>query len=698
MSVPMDNRSDLLNTTINITSDGTSDSLSIEYGDTSESFNGELQGSYLIEDVFTYLDTEYTEYDLSFSDVGTKQIYYNMTQYPNTISFQLWGSDIDVGNDFDFTDYFENSTYIRNESSTGDYPLWMWDDFTTDSRTYFQTTGTGTYTSEVNNETERYEGQTRASINNWDACNADFDEENSNVKVSFLAQDLGQYKEIEFYGYTYTSANANDADSCIGNAAYGYAYSRLVLTTSPTLDSYIQLPGSYVSSVVGGDDSSTSSVSATYTLKRVENTGDNFRFDVYKDDVYQGRTATLSGDINLGYYGSARARAKYGTGSGVSRGYIDTVKYSGISSNYTANLTYVTNSTFESELLETTANNITATTLTSDSRIPSTCTIDYFLSNDNGSTWEQTYTGARHVFTSTGNELKWKADLNCSDGTDTASIYEMKIEIIPMSVSDIVVACSSDSWSYNNSLNSSVSPQNVTLNISGEGTKNEDYPISFTTTSAGVITINNSVFNSSMNPVLLDKEELETCNNCQINFLFNGDNITVSDLRFDYLGGNKTYTVLAHDDAYTINTSYDITYYYSKWNYSLPSNIDGIYFYPYSLTADEVEPFGQTASIPILNITGEAYDSPGINWSILLNESHSCVNLTHQPNSTKVNTNYAENNTWISMEENLAEDGNFGVWMWADLNCNYDGWKVWQPEWYFRACASGVDVCSEELT
>lgn len=84
-------------------------------------------------------------------------------------------------------------------------------------------------------------------------------------------------------------------------------------------------------------------------------------------------------------------------------------------------------------------------------------------------------------------------------------------------------------------------------------------------------------------------------------------NLTISSMEYRYLGGNKTYEITVHDDDYSVNLTKQITYYYSGWSSKFPPNIKGITFYPAKPTSQNVSPFGQTATYPILRINTTNY-------------------------------------------------------------------------------------------
>jgi len=70
---------------------------------------------------------------------------------------------------------------------------------------------------------------------------------------------------------------------------------------------------------------------------------------------------------------------------------------------------------------------ITEATLTADSTIPGSTSIEYYLSADNGSTWELVDSGVNHEFGVIGQDLLWKAVLTTTSPTVTPEIYTIDI-------------------------------------------------------------------------------------------------------------------------------------------------------------------------------------------------------------------------------------------------------------------------------
>jgi len=87
---------------------------------------------------------------------------------------------------------------------------------------------------------------------------------------------------------------------------------------------------------------------------------------------------------------------------------------------------------------------ITEAILTADDTVPSSTSIDYYLSADNGTTWEQVNSGVNHVFTEMGRNLLWKGILDTDTATVTPEIYSvdlsMKIQRVPPEITRISFA------------------------------------------------------------------------------------------------------------------------------------------------------------------------------------------------------------------------------------------------------------------
>jgi len=73
---------------------------------------------------------------------------------------------------------------------------------------------------------------------------------------------------------------------------------------------------------------------------------------------------------------------------------------------------------------------LVSATLTSSNSIPSGTAISYYLSSDNGVNWESVTPGVEHIFTNTGNQLKWKAVMSTTDILKTPVITELTLDYL----------------------------------------------------------------------------------------------------------------------------------------------------------------------------------------------------------------------------------------------------------------------------
>ena len=235
-----------------------------------------------------------------------------------------------------------------------------------------------------------------------------------------------------------------------------------------------------------------------------------------------------------------------------------------------------------------------------------------------------------------------------------------------------------------------------------------DVPIYFSSDDGGILNITNFevLYTYDPNPISISSSIIQSYLDNSINdvdipiyFSMESGSFNVSDLRYDYRGGNDTIELFAYDTIDTSNNeTLNLINYYSGWDYSLPSNVNYLEFIPKSSTAKNVTPYGQTNSIPILNISFLNYGGRNSTLGIYLNETNSCVNLTIGTNSNKSNGIQLTNNTWTNLLENRQYLNYSGLWMWSDYNCSYSYWNWWSPDIYFRNCAYGVDYCSEDLS
>jgi len=225
-----------------------------------------------------------------------------------------------------------------------------------------------------------------------------------------------------------------------------------------------------------------------------------------------------------------------------------------------------------------------------------------------------------------------------------------------------------------------------------------DVPIAFHSDTSGILEISDIEINYTLDRVLT-RNITTGLRNYLLNTSYGYHNVPVSiqsdtnsivemyNLNISYYGSDEI-----NITAYTSTDmeSYNISVYYSGFNYSFPQTISYLEFLPKTATSKNVTPYGQTSQTPILNITPWNYDK-NMTLQIRLNETVSCVNITASNSSSKsngllLNTTF-QNLTWIE-----PNSGTYGIWMWADYDCTGNQWYLYQPEIILRGCCEGC-VC-----
>ncbi len=213
-------------------------------------------------------------------------------------------------------------------------------------------------------------------------------------------------------------------------------------------------------------------------------------------------------------------------------------------------------------------------------------------------------------------------------------------------------------------------------------------PLRVFSSSAGIVNLNTINLTYDPNPVYLNVSAIQNYIDDMANFSvlnisvgsINGT-INLTDLRYDYLGGNDTIKITAHNADYSVNISRWITYYYSSFIRRLPYIwTDNIFFLPRTNSSKNVSAYGQTSTKPILNITTTNYGGMESNLSLRVDQSYACLNLTWGDTNTIPTSGNKINTTWQDIVFNLGYLNNQNIWIWADLvNCDPSDTRILSP-------------------
>ena len=621
---------------LNLTSAGESTNINISYGQT-KTLRGTLKTQYLEVNQFIHNNEFKDAINLTYLTGGSDFISYDISGIDNpiNITFIITGFNLDEDNEFSYIEHFNGTDGARifNEtlSFQTDTPLGVFDDFEGGNNSqWFKHGGTG-----------------GATVSFTDSLADDYLDFNSiGSEEGFLtyndnAADFRNSSKLEIINRyrIFIPGCSNPCDR--SNSANIQFY-----VTDGT--SRVQLVTDSLSETGQGSGSDIIKTQ-NYTFER---RSDDFKtWEFFINGSSQGNKDLSSLDFNQQI--KPEWKTSTGTdgpdveGNSLANWRLFIMKTSGAYLNRNTN-----NGTYKSEgnitqCVNRTASALSRATLSKVDYVPDNTRIDYYLSNNNGTTFETVIPDILHVFDSSGSknsEICWRGKLNSSVNVTSLIIRRVGISIVKASAENVTIDVQNDGTieaSFLHIINSSTSP--ITVNLTPEGTGIVDIKISSAT--SGQLQINQFSLNASMNPVSLNASRFENCFDCSINITFGGDDIIVSDLKFDFLG-SWNYTATARYN--NLKDTKTIQVYYSDFNLSLPGNLDFYDVFPSSASSKNVTPFGQTDSLGIWNATNLAYDE-SIDIYVKTNETPNvCMNVTYTNNSFRFVDVANESFVWIN--------------------------------------------------
>tara|TARA_Y100000034_G_scaffold130806_1_gene190204 strand:- start:8225 stop:11056 length:2832 start_codon:yes stop_codon:yes gene_type:complete len=639
--VDMENKTIMQNVSLNITSADVSGSLNVTYMNTTKKFRGFLRTKYLEDNNFTYSGDDTDAVNITFATAGSDSIFADLTFVDNPINltFDLTGYDLDQNNQFNFLEAMNNTKppYFINETIA------------------YQTDEFGVFDDFLVNSTEWSVDPTtcKQDYKSDDGGVLEFNCVSGTMSNSNPINDLRNASRVEFI---YTSAQGSIADMYI-QAFDGT--STVNIHRHQNIASGGEPMGSHHNNI------SIERISDDGTLWNVKN---NASIDGPTHVSSEGARDISSLDFTQ----PIQLIIVHGGQDGTNSRFLN-MKWSGIWLNRSLN-----NGTFKSEgnvtsrTINVTEDNLQRATLTATDYVPSGTSIEYLLSND-CETFETVLSGISHTFESTGTKVCWGAKMTSNDNLTSPVIQRVQVDVVPSSLTNVTIEVDGVTQAeLIGNLNSTTSPYhaNLTPNAGQINT------IKLITGTAGVLQVDNFKMNASMNPLVLDKDLFETCEQCFINFTFSGSNIDITNSSFDYLG-SKTYRATAKSGADA--DAIDISIFYSDFNVSLPIGTEYFDVFAPSRFAQNVTPYSQSDSMGIFNLTNLAYDE-AIDLYMRTNATvNECLNITtvNDPNRFAVGKNSVLLDETFQKITNTAvqwddkEQTSTEMWTWVDLgNCS----------------------------
>ena len=387
-------------------------------------FPGTLINNDLHQNLFILDGTYHDKVNVTYTTAGSKTIFINYSTQGNVLNrskklnFTINAFDIDVNNEFDYTNDFGNTSLKGDDNGTNSN-MGIWENF-------------------IDN----------ATLSNW------------NGDPSYATSDDDYYTELDYYLYKQTT---DTPISIYSNTINAFDLSKIVLNLIIDYgqkyipDAYFY--GSYKVSFTDGEDeviivsqgaaSASRSESRVHafnmTLIKISSTSwkiEYFRYHVGEDATIFVTETVSTATLN-DYYLNFNINP---TGTGSLKIY--PINYSGAWINRTlTNSSFIGkegigqlhSSNFTTHRINETPDNIVAATLNATVYNPENTTINYWLSNDNGTTWESVSNGFKHTFISTGNESKARFELKTEVNLTSPAILSYNVKVVSSPISSLTI-------------------------------------------------------------------------------------------------------------------------------------------------------------------------------------------------------------------------------------------------------------------
>ena len=388
----------------------------------------------------------------------------------------------------------------------------------------------------------------------------------------------------------------------------------------------------------------------------------------------------------------------------ISRWNLSEIKWSGAWINRsTINGTYKPSGNITSNILIYTATNVSRAILSWSVYEPLGTKILGYISNTCNATnprFQSVSNEINSVFDTTGNAVCYRFNLNSSINTTSPIIRKVTFDITSGAIRNVTIDCGADGdndWNFLNELNSTTSPRIVNCSM-GEfsayktanclNTKLCQYPISLSTKSGGLLSIDNINITQSLDEIVLSNlTRLETQTEWSFNYSFLNGLLNIYDLDIEFKG-SKNFTLYAYSQS---NTSYlqgtanlTLRVYYSKFNATFPKGMNEMQLiYPefFNLNQSNISVYGQTLrycnssvdakcahfSTPIFNITNLAYDLPSDVYLYANNTINNTINHSFDLGVNRTTAIQIFNASETKIITNLSKDSSKSIFGFVDI-------------------------------
>ncbi len=647
LNITSNNKTMIVNVSLEIISADESSDVNISYYGETITFVGTLKTIYLDNNKFIESNEVKDAVNLTYISGGSNFIFGNLTRVTNPInlSFRLTGFDLDIDNEFTYTEHFNGTDEAIGFNETLTYqvdaPLGIWDDFllnTSIERWVFESVDNCVLEHITNNGGElrvtcadTLGDDTSATIILDDDNDIIMDmRDTSLINGMFKFDQNAQQTNQQIIIY---ATDGTSSELLFQQASEMHRGTVNVTFKKDKSDYTLWDVSTNASSGGGGGSRDISSLDFNQKI-RLKFRAVDMKFDI----------------LNLEWGGVMLNRS-------------------------TNNGTYKSEGNYTSRILNKSKTNLQKATLTWTSSEPDGTQVLGYVSNimdEENPTFEQVTNGITHTFSTVGNYSGVRFSLNSIINITSPIVRKYTFDVTKSSITNVTVDLGNDGINEFESIGN-LNATSGSLFVNLTPTPSQLNTIKISSETSGIIMVDEFKVNSSINPILLRNASFEDCSICIINFSFSGSNLIVSNLKFDFLG-SWNYTAVARSAS--LKTSKIIQIFYSFFNVSIGSAYDFYDVFPASRNSTNVTPYRQTTNLPVWNLTNLGYDEVNDIY-VKTNETlNVCINVSYNNHSNRTdpaNFNFFLNTTYQKILTNITAttittpNTHKGIWNWWDL-------------------------------
>ena len=514
LNFSMDNRSTIDEVLFDLSCSGTlpCKNITITKGGTTKDFP-RLYSDYYHDIYFRTIATgpKSDNFSLTFVSAGTKSLYFDTPEHPKNISFQLWGSSSNKGDEIDLQIFFNKSVDdYKNYSTNTTSPLVILDNFEDNT--------TAQYWTEYGSETKSgdYVGFSQGQTDDYLVINI-----SKGVSAGSGTETRSlTYSLLDFRNITYIKSDSDFFVDMNG----GSGLNSMTATNSILLSDGVNLVSLYNKQYAAkGTPATTQTDSYNITINRSSSSTNSW--NVYQDSTKLSSISTASLSQQRNWSLEFRSVAQLIIFSAPLPNRVVTgitsraLSVGGIGFEATQHTAgYRPKGNYTSKILKTGTNNLVSATLLAQDHSPTGTSINYFLSVD-GNNYEAVSNEVEHTFSNAGKQLSMRAVLSTTNINRTPIIVSVNALVIGKSLQNLSLDFGDTGivdWSFSSEVNETNTPINFSFEVDNQ-TAGTDVKIVFKSNSSGQVRIDNIKINSSSNKVSLPASLFRECSVCQFN-------------------------------------------------------------------------------------------------------------------------------------------------------------------------------------